>query len=200
MKNLLLSLLILLVPLRAVAEEVCHGTPVFCDIVKLKPSVDKAFAKLLARSITRYSKKFGTNPKYSVAIAMQESTFTNVDRPGTVLTKTNVFMKGATDLGVFQLHILTLGELIDQGHKVDVKKLRTDVDYQTYWHTKILKRKIRICTAQREKLGVEEGDEWSCYHSFTPKQRQTYVRFVTPYLFKIAPEMAPTETAADEAL
>lgn len=163
----------------------CTTNPVYCDILKLKPSVNKSFARLLSRSITRYSKKFGLDPKPSVAIAMQESTFKNINRLGTVLTKRNNVVNGVTDIGVFQIHIETIAHMIESGYKIDVEKLKNDVDYQAFWHAKILKKKINICKAQREKLDVEEGEEWSCYHSFTKKERLIYVGYVGAYLDKL---------------
>lgn len=163
----------------------CSKAPVYCDILKLKPSVDKQFARTLSDSIARYSRRFHIDPRISVAIAMQESSFQNVNRLGTVLTKRNHVVHGVTDIGVFQIHIETISNLNYQGRTIDMERLKTDVDYQAFWHAKILKSKINVCRAQREKLDVEEGAEWSCYHSFTKEQRQVYVDFVEPYLTKL---------------
>lgn len=182
----LISLLMTLVPALAQADLSCANNPVYCDILKLRPNVDKPFARALSNSIAKYSRKFGFDPKISVAIAMQESSFSNINRLGTVLTKRNHVVHGITDVGVFQIHIETIAGLRENGSDIDIERLKVDVDYQTYWHARILKTKIAICEAQREKLQVEDGLEWSCYHSFTVKQRSLYVDLVGAHLSKIA--------------
>lgn len=185
MNKLVMLLMVGLFPILSQAKVNCDAHPIYCDILKLKPSVDREFARQLSDSIHRYSSIFGTDPKVSVAIAMQESSFSNIDRMGTVLTKQGKFVKGATDLGVFQIHINTISNLKNEGHDVDVERLKVDVDYQAYWHTKILKSKILTCRIKRRSLNVAPGEEWSCYHSFTPAKRSVYVRDVGNHLSKI---------------
>ncbi len=146
----------------------CQRNPIYCKIKTLNPKVNTEFALRLSGLISKYSRMFGTDPMLSVAIAMQETAFVNKNRS----TKGRV-----TDVGVFQLHVDTIAYL-----GIDIERLKVDVDYQTYWHTKILKSKIRTCTAQRVKLEVEQGSEWACYHSFTPTKRQVYIEDVGAYL------------------
>lgn len=154
--------------------------PILSEILKLNPKVNKTFAILLSNSIARYSKRFGTDPMLSVAIAMQESAFVNKNREGSVMTKSGTIVHGITDVGVFQIHIATIAYM-----GIDPARLKTDIDYQTYWHVKILSQKIKVCTEQRQKLHVEQGNEWSCYHSFTPSKRQVYLEDVGVHLAKI---------------
>lgn len=149
-------------------------------ILALNPTVNKVFALQLSKSITKYSKMFGTDPMFSVAIAMQESAFENKNRMGSVLSKAGKMIHGVTDVGVFQIHIATIAYL-----GIDAKRLMTDVDYQTYWHTKILSSKIKTCKAQHQRLEVKAGDEWSCYHSFTLEKREVYLEDVGVHLAKI---------------
>lgn len=163
----------------------CRNNPVYCDILTLNPSVDKTFALKLSNSIAKYSKKFNLDPKLSVAIAMQESSFQNVNRLGTVLTERNHVVNGATDIGVFQIHIETIADMRERGSNLDPHRLRSDVDYQAFWHALILKKKIATCSAKRDKLSIPVGEEWSCYHSATPKVRKAYVELVNQYLVKL---------------
>lgn len=155
-------------------------TQIFAEITKLNPKVDKTFARNLAKYIAKYSRIFKTDPKISVAIAMQETAFANRNREGSVLTDDGAIVHGITDVGVFQIHIETIAYL-----GIDTERLKRDVEYQTFWHTKILAEKIKVCTKQREKLEVEVGQEWSCYHSFTKTKREIYVGYVGPYLAKL---------------
>src|SRR6185436_10744324 len=138
-------------------------------------------ATQLSNSISKYSRMFGTNPMFSVAIAMQETAFVNKNRFGSILTKSGRLIRGITDVGVFQLHIATIAYL-----GIDSKRLQNDIDYQTYWHIKILAQKIKVCTNQRTKLKVQIGNEWSCYHSFTPSKRNIYLEDVGIHLPKLA--------------
>jgi hypothetical protein len=180
-----LSLMAILIPVLAQAETNCQKNPIYCNILKLKPNVNLKFAKDLSNSIYKYSKMFGTDPIISVAIAMQESSFENKNRMGSVITKAGYVVNGATDLGVFQLHVNTISNLQNEGHDLDVQRLKNDVDYQAYWHAKILKKKIATCKSQRERLQVKSGDEWSCYHSFTLDKRNIYLNSVNTHLNKL---------------
>lgn len=181
MKKYLMLLMVLLIPsLAQPMERRAPKNPILTEILRLNPKVDKAFATTLSNSIARYSKRFNTDPMISVAIAMQESAFANKNREGSVMTKTGQIVHGITDVGVFQIHIATIAYL-----GIDVVRLKTDVDYQTYWHVKILAQKIKVCTEQRDRLDVLKGNEWSCYHSFTPSKRKIYLEDVGAHLAKL---------------
>lgn len=142
--------------------------------------MNKTFAAELAGYITKYSKQFKTDPRISVAIAMQETAFANINREGSVYTKDKQLVRGITDVGVFQIHVATIAYM-----GIDIERLKNDVEYQTYWHVKILAEKIKICKQKRQKLEVESGDEWSCYHSFTLDKRMEYVEDVGAHLAKL---------------
>lgn len=142
------------------------------EMVKLKPEVDREFAADLAHRISKYARQFKYDPTLSVAIAMQESSFKNknrVNRRGRI-----------TDVGVFQLHVKTITNL-----QIDIDRLKRDVDYQTFWHAKILSDKIRTCKNRRSALRVKVGNEWSCYHSFTYAKRRVYLEDVSSHLVKL---------------
>lgn len=116
---------------------------------------------------------------------MQESSLINQDRLGAVLTKEGKVVEGVTDVGLFQLHIHTIENMRKSGWNIDFERLRTDVEYQTYWHIRLLRSKIRVCEAKREELQVKPGEEWSCYHSYTPKLREVYRGLVGRHLAKL---------------
>lgn len=187
MKKYLALLMAFLVPNLALPKEVSQRhlqpktNPILQEILKLNPKVDRVFALKLSQYILKYSKQFKTDPKISVAIAMQESAFVNKNREGDVLTDEGEIVHGITDVGVFQIHIATIAYL-----GIDAERLKADVDYQTYWHTKILAEKIKICRAKAQELKVEAGHEWSCYHSFNEGPRAEYVADVSPHLLKLS--------------
>lgn len=185
MKHLIL-ILALIVPSLSWAAD-CERHPIYCNIVKIKPSVNRTFAMELSNYIYKYSRMYGTNPNHTIAIAMQESSLINQDRMGTIITKEGKVVRGVTDVGVFQLHVDTIKNMEARGWDIDFQRLRSDVEYQTYWHVRLIKRKISICKAKSEKLNVLPGNEWSCYHSYTYKQRQVYLEFVSTHLNKLDP-------------
>jgi hypothetical protein len=183
MNKYLILLLTVLIPNLSLGKEVKipqKKNPVLTEILKLNPKADRAFATELAGYILKYSKQFKTDPRVSVAIAMQETAFVNKNREGSVYTKDRQIVHGVTDVGVFQIHIATIAYL-----GIDIERLKTDVDYQTYWHTKILADKIKVCKSKRQKFEAKSGDEWSCYHSFTLDKRLEYVSDVGAHLAKL---------------
>ena len=183
MKNLFYLLPILLLSNSYAKEVDCEKNKVYCRIIEVSPSTDKNFAMQLSNYIHKYSKQFGTDPMISVAIAMQESSFRNIDKQGSILLSNGRVVRGHTDLGVFQIHINTIENLKKEANwNIDYFKLRNDVEYQTYWHIRILKRKIETCEKMKDKLNIENGNEWSCYHSYTYKHRIKYVNDVNRYL------------------
>lgn len=157
----------------------------YCKILKLKPTIDHEFAGALSVYIAKYAKEFGFDPTISVAIAMQESSLENKNRLGAVL-KDGRFVNGITDVGVFQIHIKTLANLNNEGNAIDLKRLQTDIGYQTYWHARILSTKIKTCKAEKTKLQISAGSEWSCYHSFTLSKRKVYFKDVSRHIVKLA--------------
>jgi len=158
----------------------CLKNPIFCQIKVLNPRVPDSMAVKLSNAINKYSRKFGTDPMVSVAIAMQESGFTNKNRTEAFVAPDGTVKQGITDVGVFQIHVDTIRHF-----KIDSARLLRDLDYQAYWHTRILKEKIKTCQSKREKLNVKEGNEWSCYHSFTPSKRKIYLNDVKRHLAQI---------------
>lgn len=187
-----LTLIAMLLPTIALAKPDttidCNRHKIFCDILTVKPSINRSYAMELSNYIYKWSKYYGTDSKLSVAIAMQESSLINRDRKGIVLTEDGKRVRGVTDVGVFQLHIDTIDNLNKTlKWDIDFRRLRSDVEYQTQIHTRLLRRKIAICESDRYKvkLKVKDGNEWSCYHSFTYRRRQTYIRDVGVHLDKI---------------
>lgn len=151
----------------------CSIHRIYCKIVELKPSVNKSFAMELSNYLYAASRHYGTEPMVSVAIAMQESSLRNIDRYETVLTKDGKYIRGVSDIGVFQFHVNTVKNL-----KLDPQRLRSDLSYAAWQHVRLLARKQRVC----KKKGLAKGAEWSCYHSYTPKYYKTYQKQVKRYL------------------
>lgn len=151
----------------------CGHHPIYCRIKELNPKVDSQYAMKLSNHIHKYSRMYNMDPMISVAIAMQESAFRNVNRKGTIKLKNGTTVSGVTDVGVFQINIANIDH-----YKIDYFRLQHDLKYQTYWHYQILREMIRICKAHK----LAKGREFSCYHSTTRYHRQQYFRLIKRYL------------------
>lgn len=160
----------------------CKIHKLFCTIVGLNPSLDKAFAMKLSNAVYKASKRHGTDPYRSIAIAMQESSLRMVNRTSkevktnkrcdeyetcrvTVTTTTAI-----TDVGIFQFNTATVKKL-----SLDMKRLLTDVNYAANQHVMFLVKKIQMCKKIYPKTA------WACYHSATPEYHKKYIKAVNRY-------------------
>jgi hypothetical protein len=132
--------------------------PIYSAILTINPKVDKELAMELSNYLSRYSKKYGTNPYRSVAIIAQESMFRNVS--------TDI------DIGIFQFNLYTI-----KAYKIDKLRLEFDLEYATHEHIKLLAKKKEYCK--------DKTDSWACYHSSIERHRQTYIGLVNRYYNRI---------------
>lgn len=154
----------------------CRQHRIYCKITKLKPSIDSKLAMELSNLIYKYSKVYKIDPFVTVAIVMQESGFARKDRKTWGLVDINGIETPTivvTDVTLYQFHIKTINH-----YGLDLNKLRTNLEYATDSHFKILKDKINLC----KKRGVSSSVAWSCYHSTTDKLRKRYIEDVSRYL------------------
>lgn len=161
-------------------SEFSKRNPIYCRIRELKPNVNNEFAWNLSNYLYHYSKRMNTDALISVAIGMQESRLTNINRYTTIFKDGKKF-KGVSDIGVFQISVATA-----ISYNVDVQRLLNDIEYQVFVHVFILKQKERVCSSVRYRtlFNVSYGDEWSCYHSFNKHIREPYKELVTRFLAK----------------
>ncbi len=165
----LITILALMLPSLSYGID-CGKHRIYCRIVELRPGIDTSWAMYLSNLIYRHSKAFGTDPMLSVAIARQESGLSNVHRKDLVYTSEGV-VRGITDFGVFQIHLRTA---INYG--LDLVRLKHDIDYQVYWHARILRDKLRQCR------GPASTPAWTCYNTKTPSLRREYYNQVRRWL------------------
>lgn len=155
----------------------CSIHRVYCRITSLQPSIDLNFAFYLSNLVYQYAKKYNKDPMISIAIAMQESSLNNINRVEWVVNDKGETIRGYSDIGIFQIHAMTAKEF-----NLDANRLMHDIEYQVASHFEILKRKVAVCKQKREKLKVAVGNEWSCYHSYTPEIRKKYKKLVERYM------------------
>jgi len=154
----------------------CSKHKIYCHIKRLKPRIDSKFAMSLSNLLYKYSKKYKINPHVSVAIIMQESSFRNKDR----IVRAYVDRDGVevpeyvvTDVSMYQFHVDTI-----ENFKLDTERLRTDLEYATEQHFKLLAKKIKVCSNR----GIGKNKAWACYHSYTRKHMNKYYKLVGRYL------------------
>ena len=73
-------LLVMLLSTSAQAEIDCSRHKIFCHIKQLRPKMKKKEAMKLSNLIYKYSRQYGTDPRISVAIGMQESGLRGIHR------------------------------------------------------------------------------------------------------------------------
>lgn len=185
LRALLLLALFALTWNKAYAEgQICKTHKLYCAIMKLQPE-SAPYAMELSNYIYKYSKKYGTDPYISIAIAMQESGLRNIHRSEKgieveqVCAETCRWVKSEkkvyTDFGIFQFHYGALEHYNINFHKV----YEHNLEYIVENHIKILHDKIKMCSSF--------GEPWGCYHSATERHRKKYISLVSRYFNKIKP-------------
>ena len=158
----------------------CKKNPLFCQICKFKPNVNKEWAMKLSNLLFKYGKAYSIDPWRSLAIAMQESSLKNQSRKRKVLiyydfceknkcAKKYKYVEGLSDVGLFQFHVNTIIY-----NKINPLRLATDLEYTVEQHFLLLSKKQKQC----QSLGKEA---WACYHSKNKKYRDKYVKLVNRY-------------------
>lgn len=176
----LLLVIILNASVQATDHKNCHKNPMYCQILKWRPTIDEKWAMKFSDLLYRYGKKYNMDPWRSLAIAMQESSLRNIHRKHSIVKFKQKCVKkrcrqvyniyrGYSDLSIFQFHIMTA-----LANKMDIIRLNTDLDYAVKEHFILLKKKEARC----HKLGKLS---WSCYHSTSPIRRKHYVQLVNRY-------------------
>lgn len=152
----------------------CVDHPIYCQILKVQPKVDKRLAMQASNILHVAAKHYGYDPMISVAIGMQETGWRPQDRYRTLASGETV----VTDIGLMQFYVPTVLDF-----DLDIDRLRNDLNYHIWQHAKLLKRKMNIC----KRYGWAEGEEWSCWHIYPIDEersalREDYARLVKRYL------------------
>jgi hypothetical protein len=85
-----------------------------------------------------------------------------------IVTKT--ITSETSDFGLFQFHIFTM-----QHHKLNIRRVMTDMDFTVDFAIKMIRDKIRACSRKWPET------PWGCYNSATDGKHQAYVRLVNRY-------------------
>lgn len=153
----------LLFPFLAQAQVDCSKHRVYCQIIKNKPQIDKAYAFELSNIIYKESKKIKINPKLFTAILMQESGYkldTKNCTWGLLTVKyinkdTKFEGRVCTDYGISQIYYKTA-----KRYKFNINKLLTDLTYS-------VKAGLIVLKYFKDRYSKFENNWWTRYNCGT---------------------------------
>ena len=149
----------------------CSKHPIYCQILKNKPSINKKYAMRLSNIIYRMHKKYHIPSRIFTAILMQESGY-SLEAKGChkgilqrdpvcndksyiadpILCMGNVETKVCTDFGISQIYYKTA-----KRWKFDIDKLTTDLEYSVEARAKVLHDIM-------ERFEAKDNDFWVRYN------------------------------------
>lgn len=175
----------------------CNRHPIYCQILKNKPSIDKKHAMKVSNIVYKMHKKYHIPSRIFTAILMQESEYSlsakncqsglvlpvceNLE-PNSIVIKCNRYpnlflteKKVCTDFGISQIYYKTA-----KRWEFDINKLTNDLEYSVEAGAKVLHDIM-------ERFEAKDNDWWTRYNCGfrgTTKRKtcQIYKKLVTRYL------------------
>lgn len=174
----LLALLFLPLSLETQASPLCDRHPIYCQIIKNKPRIDRKYAMRLSNAIYISTRRYGIPSRIYTAILRQESAY-KVD----AVNCKEGFEKGTkrittvcADYGIAQVNYINI-----RAYGFDKERLLTDLEYSVDAGAMVLAWFYREFQAQ-------EYDWWVRYNvGVRPKHKlkrnwKTYKRHVSRFL------------------
>lgn len=144
----------------------CAQHPIYCHMKQLPTRLTPAERLDLSNTIHKVARTYELNPRQIVAILFQES------RLDPTIARI-VHKNGSVDLGIAQINLRTA-----KNYGLDIERLEQDNHYSIWAMARILKRKISVC----RRLGRAPKEEWGCYHSYTKKYHDKYIKSVRRWM------------------
>jgi soluble lytic murein transglycosylase-like protein len=165
MKTILIGM-ILMAPFRIGADNKrptpCQLNPIYCQIMKNNPKIDKKYAMKLSNVIHHVAILHGVNPKKYAAILAQESMYK--------LGAKNCTDGVCRDFGIAQINSNTA-----KAFKFDTKKLTTDLVYS-------IEAGAIVLADMKRMYGHKESNYWSRYNTSHKDKRKKYEQLVARYM------------------
>ena len=172
-------LLLLLFNLSAFGRNL-NKHPIYSQIIKNQPKIDKKYAMKLSNIIYKAAHKYKGDSVLAVAIATQETGIKNKHRRQNVIqffekcdeekcAEDWKIIRGVSDVCMFQFHVNTI-----VNYDIDPIKLKNDINYCVDWHFKLMNIKKKLCRKMNKP--------WACYHSKNKHLRNMYIKLVERYL------------------
>lgn len=143
-------------------ENTCSKNPIYCQIIKNHPRLDKNYAMTLSNAIYWTAKIHNIDPKKYAAILAQESMYN--------LKARNCSDGVCKDYGIAQINVNTA-----KAFNFDVKRLTTDLHYS-------LNAGAIVLADFKRMYGEKDQEYWTRYNSSDKTKRKKYKTLVARYL------------------
>lgn len=153
-----IAFIILTVPMFT-SEAKVEYNPIFDQVVKNHPKIDRMYAREVANAIQKVAKEMGIKPERLAAILAQESRYT-----------LNAVNKRSRDYGIAQINHKTI-----ESFGFDKQRLLTDLEYS-------VKAGAIVLADFKRMYGKREKNYWTRYNSSNPDKRKKYEILVARYL------------------
>lgn len=140
------------------SEARIEKNPIFEQVVRNHPKIDRQYALRVAIAIQKVAKEMGVRPERLAAILAQESRYT-----------LNAVNKKSSDYGIAQINHKTI-----ESFGFDKKKLLTDLEYS-------IKAGAIVLADFKRMYGKREKNYWSRYNSGDIERRKEYERLVAKF-------------------
>lgn len=141
------------------SEAKIEYNPIFDQVVKNHPKIDRIYAHQLAKAIQKVAKEMGIKPERLAAILAQESRYT-----------LNAVNRRSKDYGIAQINHKTI-----ESFGFDKQRLLTDLEYS-------VKAGAIVLADFKRMYGKREKNYWSRYNSSNKDKRQEYEILVAKFL------------------
>ena len=153
-----MAFIILTIPMFT-SEAKTEYNPIFDQVVKNHPKIDRVYAQRVATAIQKVAKEMGIKPQRLAAILAQESRYT--------LTAVN---RRSNEYGIAQINHRTI-----ESFGFDKQRLLTDLEYS-------VKAGAIVLADFKRMYGKREKNYWSRYNSSNKDKRQEYEILVAKFL------------------
>lgn len=160
----------------------CEKHPIYCQIIKNKPTINKMYALELSNIIYKYTKAYKISSSLYTAILMQESSYKldskncnkGLREPSEIEKAQGITEmvedEVCLDLGISQINIKTI-----RNFDLDPELLITDLEYSIESGLKVLKD-------FKKRYKHKEPDWWTRYNASNEERRNMYKESVSKYL------------------
>ena len=155
-------LMVLLTMSISAKEYLVSEHPIYFQILKNKPSIDRKFAMKLSNSIHRMTKKHNVPSRIYTAILMQES--------GYRLNIKRCINNFCSDFGMSQIYYKTA-----KSFGFDIKRLTTDLNYS-------IEAGVIVLADFKNRYYKREKYWWTRYNTSNKKKRNIYRKLVERYM------------------
>ena len=153
-----IAFILLTIPMFTSEAQVEYN-PIFDQVVKNHPKIDRIYAREVAKAIQKVAKEMGIKPERLAAILAQESRYT-----------LNAVNRRSRDYGIAQINHKTI-----ESFGFDKQRLLTDLEYS-------VKAGAIVLADFKRMYGKREKDYWTRYNSSNPDKRKKYEILVARYL------------------